>query len=319
MSEIRKYADLMQRSFGIEGVMTFAWYTLNTHRVMLDKLGLRPPHLILCGPPGCGKTELAKALASVDVPEGLSTRSAFHLLPNMSVEDLRKLINGAASFSVLEELKSSAPNDIIRQLKHIEQFSPLLLLTCIFPSAWQQLYNSYIVVEMPRRSFAQKDYQDLHMLKGAERLAYTLKGQLYKEPDGFREKFEQRKEQLLNCIREETTFDVDCFCGRLASYYAMIIAHWEAMSFDEERELEELSEYAIVSIINRLSIHEEQKKKKLIMQRTTDESGKVTLTWFHPDDSRQRLIFDDEQMFQSFAYTLRMMVSTQAESVEVCV
>lgn len=319
MDEVKKYVDGLWRSFGIEGVLTFAWYSLTNHRVMFEERCLRPPHLILCGPPGSGKTELANAIAAVDVPEGLNYRMAFHELPCMSVEDIRILIGGAACFSILEGLSIDTPSDVVYSLRHVAMFSPQFLITCLSPSGWQQLYDSFIVVDMPKRSFSDADRQSLQVLKDLEKKAHYLRRHLYSEPANFDVLFERQKEKMMDYIREETTFETDYFCNTIVGYYALIIGHWQSIPFTEEDELEELTEYALKCIVGRLSFNEERKKTKTLMRKFVGTDGKVTLACFFPDGRRQYLEFDDDLMYKGFVHMLRMMESTGAVSVEVSV
>ena len=320
MKEIERYAGLIETVFGIEGLMALAWYALSTRRSVMKGMGRRIPHLILCGHPGMGKTELAHAIAAVDVPEGLDDRAAFHLLPNMGFQFTKELVLGTASFCVLEELRMSTDAKVVEVLNKEEPLSPLLLITCLHEHEWRQIADSSIVINMPRRSFSVYDRENLQMLRGAEKMAFQLRKAMYSEPEELEATVKLRYDRIINCVEKETTFRVDEDCMRIAAYYALIIGNWEASGFGDSGTASKLEGYALQCLFDRLDIcQRSQNGNRTVLKKEANADGSITLSWMQPERKEQSVSFADGLQFKAFTHMLKMMEATEAESVEVCV
>ena len=320
MKPIEKYALLLEEVFDIEGVMALAWYTLHAHRSWIEenRFDMRVPILIIEGVAGSGKTELAQAIAAVDVPEGLRAKCAFHCLPTMKSAVVRELVNGNASLVVLEELRDGIPNESIKSIMEREQSGPLLLMTSQDCCESSIISDDCIFIRLPHRSFTRRAHELLDKLHVEMRKACQLRPLLLQEPSKYinhnigawqeRLKVEARKMGLIeNAHRSK----------EIISFYALIIGHWQAMEFSGADLLHRMAEYAFRCLSQRLPEREELKRR--VLQLTKGKGDRLSLTWFTPDGHRQRIRFADELQFKGFVTMLNQMQETGAASVDVSV
>lgn len=311
MNPVNEYARRMEETFGIEEVLVLAWYILHAHQLVIEEMHMRVPYMIIEGHPGMGKTELARAVAAIDVPEGLNLQTAFHYLPSNQSGRIKQLINGNADFVVLDGFSDTLPNKMIKALKRRRQSGPMMLLTSLFPRFTELLQGKSVVVKMPKRQFSAEDYQRIEAFRKFRNNARQLKTLLYGQPTDLRENINTWRLELLDAARDMC---LDCSSEEVCqaiSDYALILGHWKSMGLDIDM-LNRLSAYVLSCLGERFP-----RNTKVILERKTDEDGCVTLYWNQPGNYCYSIKFPDESVFKSFVSMLRMMVSTNAATVEI--
>ena len=320
MKPIERYALLLEEVFGIEGVMALAWYTLHAHRLWIEenRPSMRVPILIIEGVSGSGKTELARAIAAIDVPEGLRPNAAIHCLPMTTSGVVRALVNGNASFVVLENLRDGIPDKSIKAIMERKQSGPLLLMTSLDYNGNSVIGDGCIFIHLPHRSFTRRAHERLDELNLEMKKAFHLKDLLYNEPSDHinhnicawqgRLKEEAKKMGLeVKSIRSQ----------EIIRYYALIIGHWQGMEFSSADLLHRMAEYAYRCLSLRLP--EDKERKRKVLQLTKGKGDRISLTWRMPDGHRQRIRFENEEQYKGFVCMLHMMESTGACSVDISV
>ena len=315
-NDIENYARLLEEVFDIQGVMTFAWYMLSKAKYVIEgDMGYRIPLLVVEGERDTGKTELARAIAAIDIEEGLSTRACFHNLEIMPCSRLKDLANGNARFCVLEELKPDSKK-IAEQLNERKKEGPMLLVTSLHKSAVKQVEEQSIIVSLPQRHFTCHAHTLLEELRKIEREAFAYKRCFDYSPYKFDDAYKEWKEKLNSYIKDMGMSHLTVTAQRLVNYYAMPIAVWDCQDLDTDMQ-NRLANYILRCLDRRLHLARSDKRRTLL-QRTVHDNGEVTLTWHHPDDDGQSIVFEDELLFKGFIHMLKMMEATNAGSVEVC-
>ena len=311
MNPINEYARRMEETFGIEGVLVLAWYILHAHRLLIEEMHMRVPYMIIEGHPGMGKTELACAIAAIDVPEGLNLHTAFRFLPSNESGRIKQLINGKASFVVLDGLSDKLPKEMLKALKGRGQNGPLVLLTSLFPRYTELLKEKSIVVKLPKRRFTEEDYRRIAEFRKTRKEAWQLQQLLFCQPIDLRENINTMRLKLLDAAKEMC---LDCSSEahlQVIFDYALVLAHWKSVGLDTDM-LNRMSNYVFSCL------HESMPRKTVvILERRTDEDGCVTLYWNHPGNFCYSIKFPDEGMFKAFVSMLRIMVSTGAVTLEI--
>lgn len=314
--DIENYARLLEEVFDIQGVMAFAWYMLSrTKYVVEGDMGYRIPMLIIEGERGTGKTELAQAIAAIDTEEGLPANACIHSLAAMAPSLVRKLVNENAGFTVLEELKPESAR-VTDTLKQRRKKGPLVMVTSVSKAAVKRLSEKGIVVELPQRHFTSRAHSLLEELHKIEKEAWGYRQLMEYSPYKFEGAYKEWKDELTSYINDMGMSHLTVTAMRHVSYYAMPIAVWDCQDLDTDIQ-NRLATYILRCLDKRLHLAMPD-KKRTVLQRIVDDSGAVTLTWHHPDEEGQSIVFDDELLFKGFVHMLRMMDATNAGSVDVC-
>jgi len=318
MRQIQNYVTLIDKVFGIEGLMAMAWYGTTARHKDLEELRIMPPHLIVRGGPHAGKTELAQAIASVSVSFDKNLHDYFKELPTMDDSSVKEVMLSPTPFSVFEGLRASVQKEVIQEIQDRNNYSPQLLITCMHQDAWYPLSACVIVIDMPSRNYTPEETEYFQMLKGAERIAGSLRIDFYTQIDNLKETYDAWRDKLQKCIMDESTFEMDDFCSNLINYYAVMLANWECTKFGVGDMLERLEEYAVKSIFERLEIEQKLSKRKTKLHRIVNEDGSIKMKWQLPEQEMQSMYFENKEAFDAFANMLQMLHSSDGEKLEIC-
>lgn len=320
MRRMEKYAMLIEEVFGIQGVMALAWYMLSHHRYLVKTSGdrVRVPILIIEGEQGTGKTELVRAIAAVDVPQGLKPDVPIHLLPSMTSVLVNRLVNGPAKFAVLEKLTDGIPNKSVKAIKRRKQDGPLLMMTSPVSNENGMLADESVIVRLPKREFTSRDDALLDELHGQMKTAWQLKEAIIREPlDSLSDRMSEWRHRLKDEL-ENTGLAAEAVQSQvLTDYYALILGHWQILNIGGRDMLLRLSDYAFRCLSIRVPAKDKVRKTLVEVQRRNGEE--VTLIVTMAEGQEQRLVFADELMFKGFVHLLRLMDSTNAGKVSISV
>ena len=309
---------LLEEVFDIQGVMALAWYSLCAHHHLLkvSHVHTRVPLLIIEGQTGSGKSELARAIAAIDVPEGLKPDAPIHLLPTMTSAVVRRLVNGNAHFVVLESLRDGIPGKSIKAIMRRRKDGPLVMLTSQFCNENSMIADDSIFIRLPKRQFSVQARTLLDRLHREMRSAWQLKEHIRWEPyDSLRDRITEWRERLKQELNKTDLATDAVRSQQLTDYYALILGHWQMMQFSDRDMLWRLFRYAVRCLSLRLPAKDEVRKTLLELQRRNGKE--VALVWSMQDGVQQRIVFADEQLYKGFVCMLRMMESTETERVEV--